>query len=102
MAESRIAVVADPYTAQLFRMTGLLVYEATSREEALKALEDLERTPDVKLVLIAAELYDQVSDAVDALRRRRRDVVVSRLPTLRSPGRPMDVQRELLRALGMG
>ncbi len=102
MARRGIAVVADPYTAQLYRIIGARAYEASSKEEAVRALREVEADPTIGVLLVASELYDQVEDEVERLRRRRSDLVVSRLPTLRSPGRPMDVQRELLRALGMG
>jgi V/A-type H+-transporting ATPase subunit F len=102
MPSRKVAIVADPYTAQLYRLVGAKAFEASTRHEAVEALRKVATDAEIGLVLVAAEIYDQVEDEVERLRKTRRDIIVSRLPTLRSPGKPMDVQRELLRALGMG
>ena len=102
MARRAVAVIADSYTAQLYRLMGAIAYEASTVEEAARALREVESNANVGVLLVASELYDQLADEIEAVRRRRADLIVSRLPTLRSPGKPMDVQRELLRALGMG
>jgi vacuolar-type H+-ATPase subunit F/Vma7 len=72
VASGLVAVILDPYTAQLFRLAGLLVYEASTREEAVKAIREVEARRDVALLLVAAELYDQVAEELEALRRSSR------------------------------
>ena len=103
MAEKRIAVVADPYIAALYRMLGLLSFTASSVDEAKKVLMELLSRGDVGIVFIAAEYYSGLGEEVlRAVESKRPDLIVTVLPTLREKGKPMDVQRELLKALGMG
>jgi len=102
MVEKRIAVIADPYTASLYKLLGVFVREADTSGKARRFLEELARQEDIGLVFIAAEYYDVLEEAIKSIRRERKDLVIAVLPTPREKGKPMDVQRELLRALGMG
>ncbi|KSW12167.1 hypothetical protein CF15_05240 [Pyrodictium occultum] len=102
MAARRVVVVADTYTVYAFRLLGVEGYSVNSPREAARVVESLIPREDVGLVLLSAEYFDEAREAVDRFRRARSDAVIARLPTVREPGRPMDVQRELLRALGMG
>ncbi len=102
MAMKKLAIVVDPFLAPLYRLIGATVYVADSVEEARNALRDIESNPDIGLVLIAAEFYEQMTEAIVRLEKKRPDMLVSRLPTVRERGKPLDVQRELLKALGMG
>ncbi len=102
MPEKKIAVIADPYTASLYRLLGVTVYEASTSGEAEEALEKITSVEDIGLVFIAAEYYDVLEEAIKKARKKRRELIISILPTVREKGKPMDVQRELLKALGMG
>ncbi len=102
MPEKKIAIIADPYTASLYRLLGATVYEAPTSGAAEKALEEISKREDIGLVFIAAEYYDVLEESISSLRKKRKDITVSILPTVREKGRPMDVQKELLKALGMG
>lgn len=102
MEKRHIVAVADPYTVYALRLIGVEGYPANTATEARKIIRELEIREDVGLVLVSAELFDAVEDAIEQLQRSRSDIVVARLPTVREPGKPMDVQKELLRALGMG
>jgi len=102
LEKRHIVVVADPYTAYALRLIGAESYPVDSAEEARRVLAELEAREDVGLVLVSAELFEEISDSVERLQRSRGDIIIARLPTVREPGKPMDVQKELLRALGMG
>ena len=102
MPAKRLVVVADPYTVYAFRLLGAEGRPVRDPREAEEALRELEAREDVGLILLSAELFDDVEEAVRGLEARRPDLVVARLPTVREPGEPMNVQKELLKALGMG
>jgi len=103
LPEKRIAVIADPYMATLYRMIGLQVFRARSPEEARRLLLDLLAREDIGIVFVAAEYYSALGeDTLALVQRKRPDLIVTGLPTIREKGKPMDVQRELLKALGMG
>jgi V/A-type H+-transporting ATPase subunit F len=102
LEKRHIVAIADPYTVYALRLIGVEGYPVTSSEEAKRILKNIELREDVGLVLVSAEIFDEISDAISALQRGRSDLVVARLPTIREPGKPMDVQKELLKALGMG
>jgi len=102
LAAKHIVVIADPYTVYAFRLLGAEGYVVSSPEEVAKVIEELVPREDIGLVLLSAEYYDEAREAIERFRRLHDDVVVARLPTVREPGKPMDVQKELLKALGMG
>lgn len=102
MEKRHIVAVADPYTVYALRLIGVEGYPVDTAAEAKKVIRELKVREDVGLVLVSAELFDKVGDAIEELQRNRNDIVIARLPTVREPGKPMDVQKELLKALGMG
>ncbi len=103
MVEKKIAVIADPYVAAFYRMLGFNTFRATGPEEARRILSDLLAREDIGLVFVAAEYYEGLGDEFLAMvQRKRPDLIVTVLPTPRERGKPMDVQKELLKALGMG
>jgi len=103
LVEKKVAVIADPYVSAFYRMLGFLAFRANSPEEARRALGDLLAREDVGLVFVAAEYYEGLGeDFLDGVQRKRPDLIVTVLPTPRERGKPMDVQKELLKALGMG
>lgn len=104
MPAKHVAIVADPYTVYAFRLLGFEGHAVSSPEEARRAVESLIPREDVGLVLVASEYFSEplVAEAIEQFKSTRLDAIIARLPTIREPGKPMDVQRELLRALGMG
>ncbi len=102
MRRVKLAVVADSYTSSVFRLLGAEVYVAENLEEARDALRKLTERADVGLALVAAEYYEKLQPEIDRLAKERPEMIVAKLPTMREKGKPLDVQRELLKALGMG
>ncbi len=102
MAVKKVAVVADPYTVYALRLLGAEGYPASDPREAAERLREIAAREDIGLVLLSAEYYEDAEEAVRRLREERPDMIVARLPTVREPGEPMNVQKELLKALGMG
>ena len=103
LVEKRIAVIADPYVASFYRMIGALSFKARSTEEARRLLLELLSREDVGVVFVAAEYYEGLGEeTLGIVQRKRPDLIVAALPTPRERGKPMDVQKELLKALGMG
>ncbi len=103
MVEKHIAVIADPYVSSFYRMAGLYSFNAHNVEDAKGVLNELVAREDIGVVLVSAEYYEKLErEFLEGIRKKRPDLVISVLPTLREKGKPMDVQQELLRALGMG
>lgn len=103
MTEKRIAVIADPYIATFYRMLGLQSFTAKSVEEAKRLLTEILAREDIGIVFVAAEYMAGIDEEFLArLTAKRPDLIVTTLPTPREKGKPMDVQKELLKALGMG
>ena len=102
MAEKKIAVIADEYTAIPFKMIGVEAYPVRSGEEARRLLEKLIERGDIGVVLVASDYRDAVEDIIEKVARERSDLVVMLLPTLKNPGKPVDMRRLLLQALGFG
>ena len=102
MSLKRVVVVADPYTVYAFRMLGAEGYPVNTLEEARRVLHRLAARGDVAILFVSAEFYDKLASEIEAIEKANPTMVISKLPTVREPGKPMDVQTELLRALGMG
>ena len=102
MAAKKVAVVADPYTVYALRLLGVVGLPASDPREAAQRLRDAAVREDIGLVLLSSEYYDDVEEEVRRVIQERPDLIVARLPTVREPGQPMNVQKELLKALGMG
>ncbi len=102
MPRKRIAVIGDEYTATAFRMLGVEAFIVHSGAEAREALQKLLERSDVGVVLVASDFVDSVRDIMEKVRLERNDVVVTSLPTPRNPGKPVDMRRLLLQALGFG
>ncbi len=99
MAKGRVVVVSDGVNAPLFRSVGFPVREASSQAEVEAALE-AEARRGAALVIVLKHLVEDE----DALRRRaeKAGVPVLILPTLWAKAEPINVERILAKALGLG
>jgi len=102
LPRTRVAVIADSYTSSLFKLVGAEIFNADTLDAARKALQEVAKRADIGLVLIAAEYYDMLTQDIAQVEAGRSDLIIAKLPTIREKGKPMNIQRELLRALGMG
>lgn len=104
MPEKRIAVIADEYVATAFKIIGVESYAVKNVEEVVPLLRKLLQREDIGIIFVASEFFDsrEVEAIVELARRERPEILVSKLPTPRSPGKPVDMRKRLLQALGMG
>ena len=97
----RIVAVADKVNAPLFRSVGITVYEASSQEEAIGAVQRaLQREPDAVLVVVLKHLVEDEEQFRRSLGETRVPVLV--LPTRWARAEPINVEKLLARALGIG
>jgi len=97
----RIVAVADKINAPLFRSVGMSVYEAEGQDEAVGAVRRaLERERDTVLVIVLKHLLEDE----DGFRRALGDVPVPVLilPTRWAGAEPINVEKLLAKALGLG
>ena len=104
MPEKRVAIIADEYIATAFKIIGVESYAVKNTEEAASKLRELLQREDIGIIFVASEFFGsrEVEAAVKLARRERPEILVSKLPTPRSPGKPVDMRKKLLQALGMG
>jgi V/A-type H+-transporting ATPase subunit F len=98
--EQKLAVVGDRANVPLFRSIGAVTVEASNEEEALRAVESLSSRPDVGLVVV---LRHVISDEEEFRRKAEKfGVPLLVLPTRWSRVEPINVDKLIARALGMG
>lgn len=104
MPERRIAIIADEYVAAAFKIIGVESYAVKNAKEAASELRKLLQREDIGIIFVANEFFGskEVEAVVKLARRERPEILVSKLPTPRSPGKPVDMRKKLLQALGMG
>ncbi|NPA04915.1 MAG: V-type ATP synthase subunit F [Crenarchaeota archaeon] len=104
MPKRHVAVISDKYIATAFRLIGVESYPVKTPREAAEALEKIARREDIGIVLVASEFYGDkaVQERIKLVLRERPEMLISKLPTPRSPGKPVDMRKKLLQALGIG
>jgi len=104
LSEKRIAVIADEYVATAFKIIGVESYVVKNAGEAALKLRELLKREDIGIIFVASEFFDskEVEDIVKLAKREKPEILVSKLPTPRNPGKPIDMRKKLLQALGIG
>ncbi len=104
MPKRHVAVISDKYIATAFRLIGVESYPVKGVVDAAKALEEVAKREDIGIVLVASEFFGdkRVQEKIREVLRERPEILISRLPTPRSPGKPVDMRKKLLQALGIG
>ncbi|MCE4612884.1 MAG: hypothetical protein F7C07_03525 [Desulfurococcales archaeon] len=98
--EQKLAVIADRANIPLFRSIGAMTLEASNEEEALRAVESLASKPEVGLVIVLRHI---IGDEEEFRRKAERlGVPLLVLPTRWSRVEPINVDKLIARALGMG
>nr|WP_279231072.1 V-type ATP synthase subunit F [Thermus altitudinis] len=96
----KVAVIADPESAQGFRLAGLEAYPASSAEEARARLEELVQAGGYALVAVDSGLLPEPEKAVERLMRGKDLPVLLPFAGLRDAFQNPDVEgymRELVR-----
>ncbi|MCQ6254713.1 V-type ATP synthase subunit F [Methanocaldococcus sp.] len=61
----KIGVIGDRETATGFRLAGLTdVYEVKNKEEAIKALKDLENNDNIAFIIITERIAENLKDEI--------------------------------------
>ena len=97
---ARIAVVGDKYSVPLFRSIGMITEEAETQAEALSRVKALASQGDIGLIIVLKHLVEDE----DSFRRETGSigVPVLILPTRWSKAEPVNVDKLVARALGLG
>jgi len=96
----RIAVIADPESAQGFRLSGLEAHAARTAEEARAKLEELLQKGGYALVAVEGDLLPEPEKAVERLMRGKDLPVLLPIAGLKEAFQNPDVEgymRELVR-----
>ncbi len=98
--EQKLAVIGDRTNIPLFKSIGAITIEASNEEEALRAIESLYSRPEVGLVIVLRHIIDDEEE----FRRKaeKYGVPLLVLPTRWSKVEPINVDKLIARALGMG
>jgi len=90
----KIGVVGDKDTAIGFRLAGLVdVYEVNNKEEAAKAIKELDERDDIGLIITTERIGEEIRDVINSL-----DKVVVEIPDKNGPiVREYDPIRTLVR-----
>jgi len=104
LPEKYVAIIADEYIATAFKIIGVESHTVKSSKEAALKLRELLRREDIGIIFVASEFFDskEVETLVELARKERPEILVSKLPTPKNPGKPIDMRKKLLQALGMG
>ena len=100
MSGLKVAVVGDKYNNPLFRATGLLTIEALSYEDAVRKTVEAAARSDVGLVIVLKHLVEDEDDFRRRITGVEKPVII--LPTRWSGAEPINVDKLLARALGLG
>ncbi|MEB3807174.1 MAG: hypothetical protein GSR73_06640 [Desulfurococcales archaeon] len=96
-----IVVVSDSVNAPLFRSVGFTVYEARDKKDLLDTISyAMQREQNAKLLIVLKHLVEDE----DKLRRQvdQYDVTLLILPTRWAKAEPINVDKLLAKALGLG
>ena len=90
----KIGVVGDKDTAFGYRLAGLVdVYEVNNKEEAAKAIKELDERDDIGLIITTERIGEEIRDVINSL-----DKVVVEIPDKNGPiVREYDPIRTLVR-----
>ena len=99
-ARGRILVVGDRDTLPLFRAIGARVVEAGSEDEALEAIRREAGRGDIAVAIVLKHIVGDEEEF--RAKASRLGVPVLVLPGRGAEARPVDVNRLVARALGLG
>ncbi|MCE4626065.1 MAG: hypothetical protein F7C82_01990 [Desulfurococcales archaeon] len=97
----RVLVIADEVNAPLFRSVGLTVYEARDQKQVVETVDfAMKSLHDVSLIIVLKHLVEDE----DSLRKslEKYGVTLLILPTRWAKAEPINVDKLLAKALGLG
>lgn len=98
-ARGRVVVLGDRDTLPLFKSAGFMTVEAYSQSQALNIIARLQESSDIALIIVLKHILSDVEEFKAKTAESKIPVFV--LPTLWSPGEPLDVNKLLAKALGL-
>ena len=98
-ARGKVVVLGDRETLPLFKSAGFMTIEAYSQSQALSIISRLQSSSDIALIIVLKHILDNEEE----FKAKTADshIPIFILPTLRSPGEPIDVNKLLAKALGL-
>ena len=99
VARGKVVVIGDRETLPLFKSAGFTTVEAYSQAQALNIISRLQSSGDIVLIVVLKHIIDSEDEFKAKTAGSRIPVFV--LPTLWSPGEPLDVNKLLAKALGL-
>jgi len=99
IVKGKVVVVGDRETLPLFKSAGFTTIEAYSQNQALNVISRLQSSSDTVLIVVLKHILDNEEEFKAKTAESRIPVFV--LPTLWSPGEPLDVNKLLAKALGL-
>ena len=97
----KVLVIADEETCMMYRMVGCETISVSDPDELISALKASLTRDDLAVILVSQELGEPVREEIEKAIATSKSII-SYLPTPRSEGKPVDMRRLLLRALGVG
>ncbi|MEB3779156.1 MAG: V-type ATP synthase subunit F [Desulfurococcales archaeon] len=97
---ARIAVVGDRYSIPLFRSVGMVVEEAESQAGALDRVKALASRGDIGLIIVLKHLVEDEDSFRSEVGGMGVPVLI--LPTRWSKAEPVNVDKLVAKALGLG
>ncbi|MCE4628354.1 MAG: V-type ATP synthase subunit F, partial [Desulfurococcales archaeon] len=96
----KVLVVGDRFHNPLFRSAGLETVEAEGLEDVAEKIRAADRSGEYAVIIVLKHLVGDEQE----LRRRIQDVAttVLVLPTRWSPGEPVNIDKLIASALGLG
>ena len=95
----KVVVLGDRETLPLFKSAGFMTIEAYSQSQALSIISRLQSSSDIALIIVLKHILDNEEEF--KAKTADSSIPVFVLPTLRSPGEPIDVNKLLAKALGL-
>ncbi len=100
MGEYKVAVVGDKYNNPLFRSAGLVTIEAYSQDDAVRKVIEASRRDDIGLVIVLKHMIEDEEAFRNGIKDVEKPVLI--LPTRWATAEPINVDKLLAKALGLG
>lgn len=104
MRKSRILVIGDRYTVDMFSLVGVegVVLEETDPHKIRDALDKYVNSGEFAIIFITKELGDLARDYIEKISATRKWPIITIIPSRWSKYEEIDVSSLLRRALGVG